>query len=119
MTEKLRESSAPEKADEDQESLPSTIADRLTRVLSEMGQPLYWQDIHSLAETDGLGEINTKSTLNALVTMTLKGVMVRISRGVYSLPEFANETYQPRATFKRENRNNSWVCRTAVTRLGD
>ncbi len=101
MTEKLHQSSTSEKADEDQESLSVTITDRLTRVLDKVGQALHLQDICLLVEEDGLGEINTSSAAGALREMTRRGLMVRISRGVYSLPQFANETCDhPRATFE-------------------
>ncbi len=101
MAEKLGKPSASEIADENQESPSITIADRLTRVLSEMGQPLYWQDIHSLAETDGLGEINTNSAISALNAMARRGMIVGISGRVYSLPEFADKKYEPpRITIK-------------------
>ncbi len=101
MVEKLHQSSTSEIADKDQESLSVTIADRLTRVLDKVGQALHLQDICLLAEEDGLGKINTSSAAGALREMTRRGLMVRISRGVYSLPQFANEICdQPRATFK-------------------
>ncbi len=101
MAEKLHQSSTSEIADENQESLSTTINDRLIQVLSEMSQPIHWQDIHLLAETDGLGEININSIRSALAEMIRKKLIVRINRGVYSLPEFVGETYsQPQSTLK-------------------
>ncbi len=95
MNEKLRRSSSSKEADKDQELLPLTIADRLARVLGEMGQPMHWQDIHSLAETDGLGGINTNSVIGILHVMAHRGMIVGINRGIWSLPEFADKKYEP------------------------
>ena len=93
MSERLRISSTLEKTDDDCKLTPVTIRERSFTVLSEMNQPLHWQDIQLLAETDGHGKINPGSLKSALSNMVCRELLIRIGNGVYSLPEFAAEDY--------------------------
>ncbi len=87
--------SLPEFASEDYE-LPvrMTIDVRLIAVLKEAGQPLHRSEICQKAEEDGYGPINLKSTKSTFTRMTREGITVRVSQGVYSMPEFADRDYE-------------------------
>ena len=71
-----------------------TTKQRFLQVLSEMGQPLHRQDLQSLAETDGLGEINPKSVGSLLSSMVREEIIIRVEEAVYTLPEFSGENYE-------------------------
>ena len=94
MTEKLRESPSSKRTDGNQELHPKAITDRLIWILSEMGQPLHWRDVHLLAETDGFGEIKATSVRRALKEMACRNLVSAVEDGVYSLFEFTGETYE-------------------------
>ena len=95
MVKKSVELLACAEAAQSQEAPQTTISDRSIQILAEMRRPLHRQDIHLLAEIDGLGEIQLGSLTNTLGKMIRKGTIVRIEKGVYSLPEFAEEYELP------------------------
>ncbi len=94
MTERTPESPAFTETNGHLESAQATISDRLLQAFGEMRQPLHRQDVHILAETDGFGAIHPGSLATELRRMISKGAIVKIERGVYSLPEFAEEEYE-------------------------
>ena len=94
MSEKIGKLSFPKKADERQELSPTIIVVRLIRVLSEVSQPLHWQDICMLVETDNLGRVSISGVKSSLSRMCYENLLIRIEQDVYSLPEFADKEYE-------------------------
>ena len=102
MIERMPESPAFGETNRHPESAQATIDDRLFQVFGEMRQPLYRQDVRMLAEADDFGAIHPGSLATALKRMLSEGVIIKIERGVYSLPEFADEEYESQKQVTKE-----------------
>ena len=87
--------SLPEFADKDYERpVKITINVRLGAVLKEAGQPLHWQEAHQRVEQDGYGPIEFENARSQVIGMMQERMVIRVGRGVYSLPEFADKDYE-------------------------
>ena len=82
--------SMPEFAKERYEPFKLTIGIMVRESLTEARQPLPVPDIHRLINSRSEDEVSLESLRVELGRLTSKGTIVRVARGIYSLPEFAD-----------------------------
>ena len=88
-------------SDEEEYEIPeSGIQNKLLAIFRSAHQPLQRQKLHQLVEED-YGALKEDGINAFLTSMVNEGILVRITAGVYSLPEFADQAYEvPRLTIE-------------------
>ncbi len=84
----------PELAEQEYGEFSPRIEHRLLSILQAAGRPLHRHEMYCRAEESEYGMIRLDSMTGALYRMANKGLVIRIIRGVYSMPEFVNEYYE-------------------------
>ena len=84
--------SMPEFAKEPYKPFKLTVGIMVRESLAEARQPLPLANMHRLVNNRGEEEVDLASLRVELGRLTNKGAIVRVARGVYSLPEFADST---------------------------